>query len=165
MAVVSSSGSASDHREDKTQTVTQISGLRQSAIQQSFPAVTPTEELNKDDCIDIDAHISGEPDGQDPSYFRNAEQEPSSSDRQTPPQVQAKVITVHAQNAQDGAKDTHSNSPTHQTLKSKWKQELCSCDDFPMQQVIGALLVMRCTLVATWHGEKADGITRGEDLH
>ena len=63
------------------------------------------------------------------------------------------------------ARDTHSNSPTHQTLKSKWKQELCSCNDFPMQQVIGALLVMRCTLVATWHGEKADGITRGEDLH
>jgi hypothetical protein len=54
------------------------------------------EELSKDDAMDIDAHIDGEAKGEDPSSIRNEEQEPSNSDHQTPPQIQAKVNTVQA---------------------------------------------------------------------
>ena len=88
--------SPSDHSEDTTQAVTQSSGPEQSAIQQSSPAETPMEEPNKDDGMGIDAHISGNSNGRDPSNLRNEEQESSSSDRQTPPQVQAKVNTAQA---------------------------------------------------------------------
>ena len=51
------------------------------------------EELNKYDGMDIDAHISGEANGQDESSLRHEQQEHSNAGQQTP-QALIKVNTV-----------------------------------------------------------------------
>ena len=48
--------SQSDHREDKTQSVTQTRRPDQSVVQPSISAETPMDDLNKDDGMEIEVY-------------------------------------------------------------------------------------------------------------